>query len=202
MYSFLGPQNHRDFDGTQEFKKFLTCSEIETTKFKIYDMKKIFSEKIARIIKNKKRLEEILKVKITNRGKEVCIEGHPEDEYTAEKVIDALDLGFPFEAAILIKKENFSFEILNIKDHTKRKDLERIRARIIGKEGKALKTLHDLTKCYFELNNNNVGIIGSSEYIKNAEDSIISIIKGSKHSNVYSFLEKHQPEKTVDLGLK
>ena len=165
-------------------------------------MKKILSDKVARIIKNKKRLEKILKVKITNRGKEVFIEGDSEDEYAAEKVIDALNLGFPFEAAILIKKENFSFEILNIKDYTKRKDLEIIRARIIGKGGKALKTLHGLTKCYFELNNNNVGIIGSSEHIKNAENSIISIIKGAKHSNVYSFLEKHQPERIVDLGLK
>lgn len=165
-------------------------------------MKKILSDKVVRIIKNKKRLEKILKVKITNRGKEVFIEGGSEDEYAAEKVIDALDLGFPFEAAILIKKENFSFEILNIKDYTKRKDLERIRARIIGKGGKTLKTLHDLTKCYFELKNNNIGLIGSGECIKNAEASIISIIKGAKHSNVYSFLEKHQPEKIVDLGLK
>ena len=98
--------------------------------------------------------------------------------------------------------ENFSFEILNIKDYTKRKDLDRVRARIIGKGGKTLKTLHGLTKCYFELNNNNVGIIGDDEHIKNAEDAVVAIIKGAKQSNVYSFLEKHQPEKVIDLGLK
>jgi len=37
---------------------------------------------------------------------------------------------------LLIKDEDFVFEIINIKDHTKRKDLERIRARIIGTKGK------------------------------------------------------------------
>ena len=103
-------------------------------------MKKIFSEKFLRIIKNKKRLEKELNVKITNRGKEVFVEGEPENEYSAEKVIDALNFGFPFEYALLIKKENFILEILNIKDYTKRKDLETIRARILYPTNKTVKT--------------------------------------------------------------
>ena len=165
-------------------------------------MKKIFSEKFKRIIRNKEKLESNLKVKITNRGKEIFIEGHPEEEYYAEKVIDALDFGFSFSTAILIKKGDFIFEILNIKDYTKRKDLERIKARIIGKGGKTLKVLHDLTECYFELNDNKVGIIGISEYVKNAEEAVVSIIKGAKQSNVYHFLEKNREKSVVDLGLK
>ena len=165
-------------------------------------MKKIFSEKFQRIIKHKEKLEGNLKVKITNRGKEIFIEGHPKDEYYAEKVIDALNFGFSFPTAILIKKGDFIFEILNIKDYTNRKDLERIKARIIGKGGKTLKVLHDLTECYFELNENNVGIIGVSEYMKNAEEAVISIIKGAKQSNVYNFLEKNREKPVIDLGLK
>ena len=165
-------------------------------------MKTIYSEKVPRILKNKKRLEKELNVKITNRGKEVSIKGEPEDEYIAEKVLDAINFGFPFSDALLIKKEDFMFEIINIKDHTKRKDLERIRARIIGKGGKTLKTLCKLTKCFFEIKDNEVGIIGPPEYIENAQESIISIIKGSKQTNVYSFLEKHQVKPVLDLGLK
>ena len=165
-------------------------------------MKKILSDKIVRIIKNKKRLEKNLNVKITNRGKEVFIDGGSEDEYYAEKVIDALNFGFSFTTSMLIKKENHIFEILNIKDYTKRKDLERIRARIIGKGGKTLKALQGLTKCYFELKDNNVGIIGYSEYIKHAQEAVIAIIRGAKQSNVYSFLEKNQVKHVVDLGLK
>lgn len=165
-------------------------------------MKIILSEKIARIIKSKKKLEEELNVKITNRGKEVFIKGNPTDEYIAEKVIDALNFGFPFSSAILIKEEDFIFEIINIKDHTKRKDLERIRARIIGTKGKTLQTLHQLTKCYFELKDNYIGIIGPAEYLENGQEAVISIIKGAKQSNVYSFLEKHQVKPVIDLGLK
>jgi len=165
-------------------------------------MKKIICDKLVRITKNKRKLQEKLNVKITNRGKEVYLNGKPEDEYIAEKVIDALNFGFPFSIALLIKEEDASFEILNIKDYTKRHDLERIRARIIGKKGKTLQTLNQLTNCYFELKDNNVAIIGDPEYIENAQNAVVSIIKGSKQTNVYSFLEKHRVKPIIDLGLK
>ncbi|MAG79125.1 hypothetical protein CMI40_02000 [Candidatus Pacearchaeota archaeon] len=165
-------------------------------------MKTIFSEKLPRILKNKKRLEEKLNIKITNRGKEVSINGKPEDEYSGEKVIDAINFGFSFKTAMLIREEDFIFEIIHIKDYTKRKDLKRIKARIIGTKGRTLKTLNELTKCHFEIKENHIGIIGYSEYIKNAQDAIISIIHGSKQSNVYNFLEKHQVKEVIDLGLK
>jgi ribosomal RNA assembly protein len=167
-------------------------------------MKKILlGEKAIRVVKNRRKLEQNLGIKITNRGKEFFIEGNPLDEYTAEKVLEALDFGFPFSVAMLLKEEeDFIFEILNIKDHTKRKDFPRIRSRIIGKGGKALKTLNHLTKCYFELKDNEVGIIGDSENMENAEHAIVSIIKGAKHSNVYNHLEKNHPAPISDLGLK
>lgn len=165
-------------------------------------MKKLIIEKLPRITKNRKKLEEKLKVKITNRGKEIFIDGKPEDEYIAEKVIDALNFGFPFSTALLIKTEENEFEILNIKDHTKRRDLATIRARIIGKKGKTLKTLSDLTHCNFEIKDNNIGVISAPEFLENAQDAIISIIKGSKQANVYNYLEKHQVKPVVDLGLK
>lgn len=165
-------------------------------------MKTIYSEKLPRILKNKKRLEKELNVKITNRGKEVSVNGDSEDEYIAEKIIDGLNFGFPFSVVMLIKKEDFLLEIINIKEHTKRHDLERIRARIIGKGGKTLKTLQQLTKCFFELKNNEIAVIGDPEKIKNAQEAIISLIKGTKQSNVYGFLEKHQVKSIFDLGLK
>lgn len=165
-------------------------------------MKTLIIDKLPRITKNRKKLEKELNIKIANRGKEVSISGDPEDEYIAEKVIDALDIGFPLSKALSIKNEDCDLEILNIKDYTKRHDLNRIRGRLIGKKGKALSTLSHLTKCGFEIKDNKIGIIGDPECIKNAQESIISIIKGSKHSNVYSHLEKHQVKPVLDLGLK
>ena len=164
-------------------------------------MKTIISEKIARIIKNKKRLEKELNIKISNNGKEVSLSGEPVDEYVAEKVLEALNLGFPLEIALLIKEEDYTFEVLNIRDFTKKKDFSRIRARIIGKEGKTLRTLNNLTNCNFEVLDKEIGIVGDAENIEAARQSVISLIQGAKQANVYAYLEKHHPLPIFDFGL-
>lgn len=165
-------------------------------------MKQIFSEEIELISKNKKKLERILNIEINLNGKEVSIDGKPEDEFIAEKIIDAIGFGFPVPVALLIREEDFLFEIINIKEYTKRKDFEVIRGRIIGSGGKTLKTLTELTECYFQIKDNRVGIIGEAEKIKNAQEAIIWIVQGSKQANVYGFLEKHHVQPIIDLGLK
>lgn len=165
-------------------------------------MKKILVDKLPRIIKARKRLEKKLNVKINNKGKEVSIEGEAENEYIAEKVIDAINFGFSMKNALLIKEKDHIFEIINIKKHTKRKNLKAIKARIIGTKGGTLRTLKELTKCFFEIKDNKVGIIGDPLLIKNAQDAIIKLIQGSRQANVYSYLENHQVEPILDLGLK
>ncbi len=165
-------------------------------------MKKILSEKLPRILKAKKILEKELNIKITNRGKEVYIKGEPEEEYIAEKVINAINFGFSIQTAILIERENLDFETINIKDYVKSHNFKRARGRIIGTKGKTLKTLSSLTNCYFEIKDNKVGIIGNLENIENAQKAIIFLSKGAQHSNVYSYLEKNQIKPILDLGLK
>src|SRR3989344_2847665 len=165
-------------------------------------MKTIILDKLPRIIKNKNHLEKALNIKISNRGKEVSINGNAEDEFIAEQVLDALNFGFPYSTALLINEEDFLFEIISIKSHTKKHDFSRIRARIIGTGGKTLSTLSTLTNCFFELKDNDVAIIGDPIHIKIAQDAIISLVKGTKTANVYAYLEKHQPKPILDLDLK
>jgi len=165
-------------------------------------MKRFFIDKLARIIKARKQLEKELNVKISNNGKEITIDGTPEEEYIAEKIINAVDFGFPSEIALFVKEEDFLFEIINIKNHTKRTDLERIRARIIGTKRKTLNAIEQLTKCFFQVKGNEVAIIGDAEFIPNAQEAIISLIRGAKQANVYAYLEKHQVMPVIDLGLK
>jgi len=165
-------------------------------------MATIIVDKIVRIIKNRKRLEKALNLKIENKGTEVTITGKPEDEYIGLKVLDALNLGFSFSDAISIKTEDNELDILNIKDYTRKKDTEKVIGRLIGKGGKVLKTLSDLTKCSLEVKGHEIGIIGNAEEIKPALDSIIQVIHGSKHANIYKNLEKRKKEPIFDLGLK
>jgi len=162
----------------------------------------MISEKVARIIKNRKRLEKILNVKISNNGREVTFTGQAEDEFVAGKVLSALEVGFSFADAVSIKEQELDFDLVPIKNFARRGNLEKIRGRIIGRGGRALATLSELTKCSFEIKNNEIGVIGEPDRIKPAIDAIAQIIRGSKHANVYKGLEKRKEEPLIDLGLR
>jgi ribosomal RNA assembly protein len=165
-------------------------------------MLKILCSQIARIIKSKKKLEETLNLKLTNRGRELSIVGTPENEYVGQKVIDAINFGFLVSTALLIKTEDNVFEILDIKDHTRRKDMKTIRGRLIGTGGRTLKTITDVSNSHVEIKDNNIAIIAPGENIEAIQNGIISIIHGSKQTNIYAFLEKNRPKPIGDLGLK
>ena len=104
-------------------------------------METLYSEQINKIRQNKRKLEKILKVKITFSGKNINIEGSAVDKYVSLQVIEAINLGFTTDQAILLRDEEFVFEKINIKDLTKRHDLEIIRGRIIGTHGRTKKTI-------------------------------------------------------------
>lgn len=159
-------------------------------------------EKIPRVTKNRKKLEALLDVKITNRGKEVRVEGTPENEVMASQVLHALNYGIPYSEAITIKTEGKVFETINIKEHTRQKKLERVRGRVIGKNGKALKTLSELTDSAMELKENTIAVVVAPENLQRTTEAVIAIIKGAKHGAVYKELEHNFPKPIVDLGLK
>ncbi len=165
-------------------------------------MKTIILNNSEKIIQEKNKLEKELNVKILSKENEILIDGNAEDEYIAEKVIDAINFGFSIKKSLSIKKQYLMFEILNIKNYMRGKNIVRVKGRIVGEGGRALATLSQLTDCYLEINGNQVGIIGNPENIENAQNAVIMLIKGSKHANVYAFLEKHQPEPILDFGLK
>lgn len=160
-------------------------------------MQETYVENIRKILQNKKKLESELEVKITNKGKNLFIKGNAENEYTALQVIEAINLGFSIERALFLKNENIILQTLNIKDITKKHNLEEIRGRIIGTKGKTLKTLNKLTDCAISLKNNKIGIIGDAEEIQDAVQALTSLIHGSKQGNVYSRLEREKKRKRL-----
>ena len=166
-------------------------------------MKNFYIEKIGKILKNKNKLESKLKVKLSMRGRNIEVKGKEIDEFIASRIIKALDMGFDLEIALLLKNEEFVEEEMDIKNFTKRHNLGQIRARIIGKEGRTLELISELSECYIKLHENIVSIIGQPDKIKIARNAIKKIIQGSKQSSVYTYLEKsrNKPE-LEDLGLK
>ena len=110
-------------------------------------MKKLFVEKLRKITQNKKDIEREFDVKIftyPNEGS-VVINATPEKELIASQAIEAMNIGFSVNDTIVLKAENFVFKRIDIKNYTKRADIIRVRARLIGVKGRALRTLESLT---------------------------------------------------------
>ena len=164
-------------------------------------MQEIYTEFIRKILQNKKKLESELKVKITNKGKNLFVDGEADKEFEALQIIEAINLGFSIEKALLLKTEDIILQTLHIKDITKRHDLERVRGRIIGTQGKTLKTLQNLTNCDFSLQDNQVGIIGNTEDIEEGIQAVTSLIQGSKQANVYARTEREMKKKRLNPKL-
>ncbi|PIN78114.1 hypothetical protein COV15_00440 [Candidatus Woesearchaeota archaeon CG10_big_fil_rev_8_21_14_0_10_34_12] len=165
-------------------------------------MERTFFEHIGRIKKVKNKLEKELNIKISI-GKEVLFSGKEEDEFIAERVLDAVAFGFPADEALALKDEDFIFEKIFIPAKSgKRK--EEIKGRLIGKHGRVREVLEHLSESFIRVEDNCVGIIAAAEDMKCVMQAVENMIKGSKHSNVYSFLEGHRARKKLpyDMGLK
>jgi len=155
------------------------------------------------IQKNKQLLEKKLKVRLEIKKNNLEIKGPALEQYEAENVLRAINIGFPIKTALLLTNPEFIFEELNIKSINRKQNPSSIKSRIIGTKGKVLKTLEEISDCKIILKDNTLSIIGHADNIKQTTQALVSLIKGSKISNVYKILEKAQPDKTEeDLGLK
>lgn len=166
-------------------------------------MEIIYVKKTNEIRKFKVILEKKLNLSIDIKDNNVVLNGESLDEYEASIVFEAINFGFSLHKAITLKEEDMAFRVIHIKEHTKR-NLREIKSRLIGKNGKTRKVMEEITGCKILIKEGNVGIIGYVEDAENLSIAIIKIIKGSKQSNMYQYLERRNREKKeyIDLGLK
>ena len=165
-------------------------------------METLFVSKTIELKRTKPELEKAFNVKIDIKGKQVTIDGEAVNEFEASHIVEAIGFGFSTKKALLLKDPEYTFRRIRIKDFTRRKNLEDVRARIIGKEGKSKKTIEDISGVYLELNKNEVGLIGPTEDIEQETAALTNLIKGTKHANVYKKLEKINAEKKKHQFIK
>ncbi|MDI3474187.1 MAG: ribosomal assembly protein [Candidatus Woesearchaeota archaeon] len=116
--------------------------------------------------------------------------------FELREVITAIGRGFNPEVAKLLFKKDYVLEIINIKDFVNtKKGMIRVRARVIGEDGKARKTIEELTDTNICIFGKTVGIIGEIFNVMDAKKSIVSLLNGSRHGSVYSWLEKRRDER-------
>jgi ribosomal RNA assembly protein len=161
-------------------------------------MQEIYVENLKEVLRSKFRLQKELGVKLTNKGKNVFVNGPVDKEFMAIEVLEAINLGFSADRALELKQNDFMLQTVHIKDITKRHDLERVRARIIGSQGRTLKTLQNLTNCDLAMNDNEIGLIGPIQEMEDAVQAVTSLVQGSKQGNVYGRLERRRKKKGRD----
>ena len=145
----------------------------------------------------KKKLEEETKTKININSKEGDVTVTGEDAvllYSTRDIIKAIGRGFNPETAMLLLKQDYAFEVINLPDFDKPTQFRRIKGRIIGREGKSRKLIEEYTETSISVFGKTVSLIGRSDTASVARRAIEMLIKGSPHSNVYRWLEKMRRE--------
>lgn len=147
----------------------------------------------------KNEVEEATKTKLNIDSKEGDVFVSGEDAiglYSAREIIKAIGRGFNPDIALLLLKQDYIFEIINLSDYAgKSKDnLLRLKGRVIGKEGKARRVIGELANCHICVYGKTISIIGMAENVSVGNQAIDFLLKGSTHANVYKFLEKKRRE--------
>ncbi|MDP4012621.1 MAG: KH domain-containing protein [Candidatus Nanoarchaeia archaeon] len=141
----------------------------------------------------KKKLQKTADCKLTvSKDGEVLIEG--EDSltiYLMNFVVKAIGRGFnPLDALILLK-DGYSLEVLNIQEYTGKSKAKftRIKARLIGTDGKARSILERLTHTKISIYGKTVSLLGRIEDVMLCKLAVEKLLKGAPHGNVYKFIE-------------
>lgn len=159
--------------------------------------KKSKIKKIIPILEDKIKIKFILNNNIKIKGTEL-------NEFLTEQIVLAIDFGFDLDDALLLLRQNYLLKFIDLKEHTKRHNLKDVRARVIGRNGKAKKTIEYLTGSIIIIKDNTIGLIVDDIHLDTTTQAIISLIQGSKHSNIFSYLEKQNKNiiEDDDLGIK
>lgn len=147
----------------------------------------------------KRKIESLTKTKITV-GEEITIEGEADGFLTAENIISAIGRGFEPKKAMKICDEDTVLIVMPLPRGAK--ILKTVRSRIIGTAGKARENLERLTHTDVSVYGRTVSVIGHYEDVVVAKEALEKLIAGSRHGNVYTYLEKTKKLKSWSNGKK
>jgi len=132
-------------------------------------------------------------LKINSETGDVFIEGEAIDIFNCLNVIKAVGRGFNPEIALKLLNEDHSLEVISIEGFARnKKDLIRIRSRLIGTNGKARDYIESLTSTHIVIYGKTVCIIGKIENVMVARQGIINLLQGSRHGNVYAYIDRQK----------
>ncbi len=139
-----------------------------------------------------KDVENALKIKAKIHDSKIIIKKYQNglNDFELVNIFDALALGFKAKQALLLTNPEYMFEKISLKLKIRPSRRKIIKARIIGTKGKTRRLIEELTGCFMAISKNFIGLIGKHESIAIAKKAIEKLIRGQKHSAVYSWLQR------------
>ena len=154
----------------------------------------------------KKELETKTRTTLTIDSKEGLVKVEGSDEHTvsllrAVEIINALNAGFSPERAFeMIEDEDLLLDIIDLSRFADTpQKLDRLRGRIIGKDGRAREQIENMTEVDISVFGHTVAMIGYPEQMKISRAAIDMLVEGVPHENVFAFLDRKKKEAKQDM---
>jgi ribosomal RNA assembly protein len=145
--------------------------------------------------KTKKMIEKRCSVELTVDDSEVQVSGDATDIFFASEIVKAIGRGFEPRKAMLLLKEDFMFHLIPLREIvSSEKAITRLKARVIGEDGKIKTMIEESTDSFVSVYGNTIGIISKSDSIEYTKEAISMILDGARHSTVLAYLSKAKRE--------
>ncbi|MFB6076447.1 MAG: KH domain-containing protein [Candidatus Aenigmatarchaeota archaeon] len=138
-----------------------------------------------------KKIERLARVNLKKDENSIVIEGESLSVWKTKKILKAIARGFNAETALKLLNEENILKVIHLKEHVSgRKKIKRTKGRIIGNDGKTRRIMESLTGADICIHGKTVSLIANQMMIPILERAIGMLIEGSKHGNVYKYIEK------------
>jgi len=117
--------------------------------------------------------------------------------FRAKELVTAIGRGFsPDRAFRLLHDEDAVLEVIDLREVFGRSlsDLQRVKGRIIGQEGKTRRIIEELTEADISVHGHTISIIADVDQMEVAREAVQMLLRGSQHSTVYRFLHRKRRE--------
>jgi ribosomal RNA assembly protein len=141
----------------------------------------------------KEEFEDLTDCDLTVEDNVARIEGEALDEMDGERIVKAIGRGFNPDKAFNIIEKDVTFNQIDVNQFANSEnDKERLKGRVIGRDGEARKHIEKMTETDISVFGKTVGFIGKTQNIQVARETVKQLLNGSSHATAYNYLEKNQ----------